>query len=125
MSKSNKKQLTIKLNFVDDLVEKDSAYGLYYRLSPKSNTVHIYIDSKQNQLSAINTLYHEFTHFIIDLMTNSRNFKKFMQYRPKESSNVVQIHGEVTPEQEDENEEKFCYKLAKSCEKKVKKYLES
>lgn len=124
MAKSNKKQLTIKLNFVDDLVEKDKAYGLYYRISPKSNTVNIYVDNKQDQLSAINTLYHEFTHFIIDLMTNSRNFKKFMQYRPKEVSNVVQIHSDVTPEQEDENEEKLCYKLAKSCEKKVKKYLE-
>lgn len=125
MAKSNKKQLTIKLHFVDDLVEKDKAYGLYYRISPKSNTVNIYVDNKQDQLSAINTLYHEFTHFIIDLMTNSRNFKKFMQYRPKEASNVVQIHGDVPPEQEDENEEKLCYKLAKSCEKKVKKYLES
>lgn len=125
MAKSNKKQLTIKLNFVDDLVEKDNAYGLYYRLSPKSNTVNVYIDSKQNQLSAINTLYHEFTHFIVDLMTNSRNFKKFMLYRPKESSNVVHVHTDKTPEEEDDNEEILCHKLAKSCEKKIKKYLES
>lgn len=124
MTKSNKKQLTIKLNFVDDLVEKKDAYGLYYRLAPKSNTVNIYIDNKQGQLSAINTLYHEFTHFIIDLMINSENYKKFMKYKPQEITNAVKIHSNITPEEEDENEEKLCHKLAKSCENKVKKYIQ-
>lgn len=124
MAKSKKKTLTIKLNFVDDLLEKGDAYGLYYRLSPKSNTVNIYIDKNQDQLCAINTLYHEFTHLIMDLMTNRRHFMRFFNYKPS-NTEIIQTHTDITLEQEDINEEVLCSKIAKSCEKKVKKYLEN
>jgi hypothetical protein len=123
MAKTRKKTLTIKLNFVDDLLDKGDAYGLYYRLSPKSNTTNIYIDIHQDQLCAINTLYHELTHMVMDVMTNKRHYMKFFDLKPSKVQ-IIQAHKDISAEQEDFDEEILCDKIARSCEKKIKKYLE-
>lgn len=122
MTKSDKKQLTIKVNFVNDLVKDKAAFGLYYRMRPGKNTVNIYLDANQNQMEMINTLYHEFTHFVMDLMTNSSNYKRFIKYIPPKE-NVKQVHEDVLDFEEDLNEEKLCRSIANTGQKRIKKYL--
>ena len=121
-SKSKRKVLKLNIIFTDDLVETQNAYGLYYRMQPKSNTVNLYIDNRQPQLHTINTLFHEFSHFIMDLMTNFMNYKRFFTLRvPKDR--MIHAHPELSDTDVDANEEVLCNKIAKSCEKRVYNYL--
>lgn len=127
MRKPKEKILNLKIHFVPDLVEKQNAYGLYYRLRKKKNTTDIYIDINHiDQLEVINTFYHEFTHFIVDLILQESNYTKFFHNTDKQNKVNVSIgNTEDTNKQDnnDINEEKLCTQIANKCTAIVKKNL--
>ena len=126
MRKSKEKVLNLKIHFVSDLVDKQNAYGLYYRLRKRKNVTDLYIDINHiNQLDLINTFYHEFTHFIVDIVLNESNYSKFFH----NTKNLKKIDVSLGIDQkEDKNdqdiqEEKLCTKIANKCTAIVKKQL--
>ena len=74
------KHLHLIFNFCPTLMSKKKCFGLYYRLADNSIKTLIQIDNskKHTQKEIINTLYHELTHFIIDLMFDKDNFEKYL-----------------------------------------------
>jgi hypothetical protein len=127
MRKPKEKVLDIRIHFVPDLVEKQSAYGLYYRLRKSKNVTDIYIDTNHaNQLDVINTFYHEFTHFIVDVVLQEDNYSKFFHdVDQNKKVNVTLGEVESLDEQtsDDINEEKLCTQIANKCTAIVKKKL--
>lgn len=127
MSKSREKVLNLRIHFVPDLVEKQNAYGLYYRLRKRKNVTDLYIDKNHiDQLDLINTFYHEFTHFIVDIVLNEDNYNKFIQ-NTNDCKKVDVSLGKKSEDtkdcQEDIQEEKLCTQVANKCTALVKKQL--
>lgn len=126
MSKSREKVLNLRIHFVPDLIEKQNAYGLYYRLRKRQNITDLYIDKNHtDQLDLINTLYHEFTHFIVDIVLNEDNYNKFFQ-STKDCNKINISIGQASEDKEDEQdiqEEKLCTQIANKCTAIVKKQL--
>ena len=127
MSKSKEKVLNLKIHFVSDLVSKQNAYGLYYRLRKRKNVTDIYIDINHiNQLDLVNTFFHEFTHFIIDMVLNEDNYSKFFQIT-KDSKKIDVSFGNKNDlnkqEDPDMQEEKLCTQIANKCTAIIKKNL--
>lgn len=127
MSKSREKVLNLRIHFVPDLVEKQNAYGLYYRLRKRKNVTDLYIDKNHiDQLDLINTFYHEFTHFIVDIVLNEDNYNKFIQNTNDCKKVDVSLGKESVDNkdyQEDIQEEKLCTQVANKCTALVKKQL--
>ena len=126
MNKSREKVLNLKIHFVPDLVEKQNAYGLYYRLRKRKNVTDLYIDINHiNQLDLINTFYHEFTHFIVDMVLNEYNYNKFF-HNIKDCKKIDVSLGKDTKDDkndQDIQEEKLCTQIANKCTAIVKKQL--
>ena len=126
MRKSKEKVLNLKIHFVSDLVDKQNAYGLYYRLRKRKNVTDLYIDINHiNQLDLINTFYHEFTHFIVDIVLNESNYSKFF-HNTKNSKKIdvsLGIDQKEDKNDQDIQEEKLCTKIANKCTAIVKKQL--
>lgn len=126
MRKSKEKVLNLKIHFVSDLVDKQNAYGLYYRLRKRKNETDLYIDKNHiDQLDLINTLYHEFTHFIVDIVLNEDNYNKFIQQTNDCKKIDVSLGKESEDKKDDEDiqEEKLCTQIANKCTALVKKQL--
>lgn len=126
MRKSKEKVLNLKIHFVSDLVDKQNAYGLYYRLRKRKNETDLYIDKNHiDQLDLINTLYHEFTHFIVDIVLNEDNYNKFIRQTNDCKKIDVSLGKESEDKKDDEDiqEEKLCTQIANKCTALVKKQL--
>lgn len=127
MQKSKEKVLNLKIHFVSDLVDKQNAYGLYYRLRKRKNVTDLYIDVNHvDQLDLINTFYHEFTHFILDMVLNESNYNKFFHNTKGSKKIDVSLESENNSDKkdcEDLEEEKLCTKIANKCTAIIKKKL--
>jgi len=128
MRKSKEKVLNLKIHFVSDLVDKQNAYGLYYRLRKRKNVTDLYIDiNHTDQLDLINTFYHEFTHFIVDIVLNEGNYSKFFKVTEdckkvditfEKGKDVEQLNNQ---DEADIQEEKLCTQIANKCTAIIKK----
>lgn len=127
MSKSREKVLNLRIHFVPDLVEKQNAYGLYYRLCKRKNVTDLYIDKNHvDQLDLINTFFHEFTHFIVDIVLNEDNYNRFVQNTNDYKRINVSLGKEESEDKkdcQDLQEEKLCNQIAGRCTAIIKKQL--
>lgn len=127
MGKSREKVLNLRIHFVPDLVEKQNAYGLYYRLRKRKNVTDLYIDKNHvDQLDLINTFFHEFTHFIIDIVLNEDNYNRFVQNTDDCKKIDVSLGKEESEDKKDGQdlqEEKLCNQIAGRCTAIIKKQL--
>lgn len=127
MGKSREKVLNLRIHFVPDLVEKQNAYGLYYRLRKRKNVTDLYIDKNHvDQLDLINTFFHEFTHFIVDIVLNEDNYNRFVQNTndcKKIDVSLGKEESEDKKDGQDLQEEKLCNQIAGRCTAIIKKQL--
>ena len=127
MGKSREKVLNLRIHFVPDLVEKQNAYGLYYRLRKRKNVTDLYIDKNHvDQLDLINTFFHEFTHFIVDIVLNEGNYNRFVQNTDDCKKIDVSLGKEESEDKKDGQdlqEEKLCNQIAGRCTAIIKKQL--
>lgn len=127
MGKSREKVLNLRIHFVPDLVEKQNAYGLYYRLRKRKNVTDLYIDKNHvDQLDLINTFFHEFTHFIVDIVLNEDNYNRFVQNTDDCKKIDVSLGKEESEDKKDGQdlqEEKLCNQIAGRCTAIIKKQL--
>lgn len=127
MGKSREKVLNLRIHFVPDLVEKQNAYGLYYRLRKRKNVTDLYIDKNHvDQLDLINTFFHEFTHFIVDIVLNEDNYNRFVQNTndcKKIDASLGKEESEDKKDCQDLQEEKLCNQIAGRCTAIIKKQL--
>lgn len=127
MGKSKEKVLNLRIHFVSDLIEKQNAYGLYYRLRKRKNVTDLYIDKNHvDQLDLINTLFHEFTHFIVDIVLNEDNYNRFVQNTndcKKFDVSLGKEESEDKKDSQDLREEKLCNQIAGRCTAIIKKQL--
>lgn len=127
MGKSREKVLNLRIHFVPDLVEKQNAYGLYYRLRKRKNVTDLYIDKNHvDQLDLINTFFHEFTHFIVDVVLNEDNYNRFVQNTndcKKIDVSLGKEESEDKKDGQDLQEEKLCNQIAGRCTAIIKKQL--
>lgn len=125
MIKSKEKVLNLKIHFVSDLVKDHNAYGLYYRLRKRKNVTDLYIDINHiDQFDLINTFYHEFTHFIVDIVLNEDNYNKYFPNNKDAEKIDVELKSNNDAESnQDMQEEKLCTQVANKCTALVKKQL--
>ena len=77
-----------------------------------------------DQFDLINTFYHEFTHFIVDIVLNEDNYNKyFPNNKDAEKIDVELKSNNDVESNQDMQEEKLCTQVANKCTALVKKQL--
>lgn len=118
------KQQHGKLNCIELLVcftQLRGCIGLYTPLNKKASAK-IQVFEKLNTVERIEILYHEFTHFVCDLL-GRKNYKRFMlrnARRVRKSKNNTRLIGiKKTLSQE----ERLAYAVAEQCARMFHKYM--
>lgn len=114
MSKTRKGTKSVGLKVIFKPLR--SMAGWYYQLENRQGEIQI--NKNLTQFQKILTLYHEFTHFIVDLLS-SDNAPKYFAY-PKIPPKKVKV---VSAFQTNKTEERLCEAVARTAAKEIKHYL--
>lgn len=109
----------------DPTLQKSGALGKYFFISKKNNTAVIVIDPESETLELIDTFYHEFTHFIKDLLLNKDNFKKYFQITYEKAVCAPTVKTVEFKPTTLETEEELCEDMGAAGKKRFRKFLDA
>jgi len=128
MKRVKNKKLHLLIEFDKLLKRRNNALGMYHFICNASNKALIKIHPYESQGELINTLFHEFAHFVKELVYNERFFTKYfypITVQGKKHYKKVYRDTKYANKKADKLEEILCQDIGSFCAKRMQEHIKT